>query len=62
MKPRLAPASEYFPAGTALNSNLPFSEVMMNSNFCGSFASRTVIRARARGRPSALLTTVPAIR
>src|ERR1700733_858290 len=62
MNPRFAPSSENFPAGKPLNSNLPFSDVMMDSNFCWSFASRMVIRARPSGCPSVLLTTVPAIR
>ena len=29
MNPRFAPVSEYFPAGTPLNSNFPFSVVIM---------------------------------
>ena len=61
MKPRFAPCRSYFPAGTAVNSNLPSSAVTTEANFCGSLASRAVTRARARGWPSNLLTTVPAI-
>src|SRR5579864_6079547 len=61
MNPRFAPFRAYFPAGTAVNSNLPSSEVTTEANFCGSLASLAVMRARARGWPSSLLTTVPAI-
>src|ERR1039458_4192000 len=60
MNPRFAPVSEYLPGGTLWKANLPSSVVTSDSNFRESAVFLRVTRARPRGWPSLLLTTVPA--
>src|SRR6516165_10107461 len=62
MNPRFRPSSEYLPALTFSNENLPSADVMNDSGSLRDFKFLSRMRARSSGCPSILLTAIPEIR